>query len=72
MQELFIKDLHVRLSGKEILKGIHLDIQKGEFISLLGAVWSGKIPHDQHHRRAITTRSGRDFYPWAERSSPCP
>src|SRR5665648_55824 len=42
MQELFIKDLHVRLSGKEILKGIHLEIRKGEFISLLGPSGCGK------------------------------
>lgn len=42
MHELFIRNLHVRLSGKEILKGIDLNIRKGEFISLLGPSGCGK------------------------------
>ncbi|HWQ42025.1 MAG TPA: ABC transporter ATP-binding protein, partial [Desulfosporosinus sp.] len=35
-------DLYVRLSGKDILKGINLAIPKGEFISLLGPSGCGK------------------------------
>lgn len=42
MLELLIQNLHVALEGKEILKGIDLDIHKGEFISLLGPSGCGK------------------------------
>lgn len=42
MNELLIRNLHVTLAGKEILKGIDLDIKKREFISLLGPSGCGK------------------------------
>lgn len=42
MHELLIQNLHVSLAGKKILKGIDLDIKKGEFISLLGPSGCGK------------------------------
>jgi len=39
---LKITDLRVEIQKAEILKGIHLEIQEGEFISLLGASGCGK------------------------------
>lgn len=42
MQELLIRNLRVALAGKEILRGIDLEVKKGEFISLLGPSGCGK------------------------------
>jgi Fe-S cluster assembly ATP-binding protein len=40
--ELQIKDLHVAVEGKEILKGLNLEVRKGEMHALMGPNGSGK------------------------------
>jgi len=40
--ELVVKDLHVSVEGKEILKGLDLELRKGEIHALMGPNGSGK------------------------------
>ena len=42
MSELVIRDLHVRVGGKEILKGVNLNVGQGEVHALMGPNGTGK------------------------------
>lgn len=43
MEELLkIRDLHAVIDGKEILKGINLDVKKGEVHAIMGPNGAGK------------------------------
>ncbi|NLI94225.1 MAG: Fe-S cluster assembly ATPase SufC [Erysipelotrichaceae bacterium] len=42
MGKLVIKDLHVAIDGSEILKGVNLEVNKGETIALVGPNGHGK------------------------------
>src|SRR6185503_19983463 len=40
--ELVIRDIHVGIEGKDILKGLDLEVKKGEIHALMGPNGSGK------------------------------
>jgi len=40
--DLIVRDLHVAVEGKEILKGLNLEVRKGEIHALMGPNGSGK------------------------------
>ena len=42
MAELTVRDLHLRYGDNPILKGVSMDLQRGEVVSLLGPSGSGK------------------------------
>ena len=42
MSEMIIKDLHVSIAGKEILKGVNLKVKQGEVHALMGPNGTGK------------------------------
>lgn len=42
MSELTITDLHVEIAGKEILKGVNLQLKTGEIHAIMGPNGTGK------------------------------
>ena len=42
MSELVIRDLHVNVAGREILKGVNLIVKQGEVHALMGPNGTGK------------------------------
>ena len=42
MSEMIIRDLHVGIAGKEILKGVNLEVKQGEVHALMGPNGTGK------------------------------
>ena len=56
---LEIKNLHVNVEDKEILKGVSLDIKEGEFISILGHNGSGKSTFAKLINGILTTEVGK-------------
>lgn len=42
MSDISIRNLHVNVSGKEILKGVNLDVHQGEVHALMGPNGTGK------------------------------
>ena len=42
MSSLIIKDLHATVSGKEILRGLNLEVEKGKVHAIMGPNGSGK------------------------------
>jgi Fe-S cluster assembly ATP-binding protein len=42
MSDIAIRNLHVSVNGKEILKGVNLDVQQGEVHALMGPNGTGK------------------------------
>ena len=62
--ELEIKDLHVSIDGKEILKGITLTVRKGEIAALMGPNGSGKstLAYALMGHPNYTINSGKIFF----------
>ena len=62
MNIIEINDVEKNLDGKKILKGINLDIKKGEIISLVGPSGSGKSTLLRCINRLTDTNKGEIFF----------
>ena len=51
MSVLEIKDLHVEIEGKEILKGVNLTLKTGEVAAIMGPNGTGKSSYECWQRR---------------------
>ena len=71
-QLLTIKDLHVAIDGKEILKGVNLEIKGGEIHAIMGPNGTGKSTLSSaimgHPKYEVTsgniTLDGKMFLKW--------
>ena len=63
---LSIQDLHVSIEGKEILKGLNLEIKGGEFHAIMGPNGTGKSTLSSaimgHPKYEVT--QGIDYLRW--------
>jgi Fe-S cluster assembly ATP-binding protein len=48
---LSIKNLHASIGGKEILKGINLEVKAGEIHAIMGPNGAGKYACVNHRRK---------------------
>ncbi len=48
MADLEIKDLHVRIEEREILRGVDLEINRGEIHALMGPERLGQVDAGEH------------------------
>ena len=64
MTELSIKDLHVSIDGKEILKGVNLTVNKGEVHAIMGPNGTGKstLAYSLMGHPAYEVTQGEVFY----------
>jgi len=49
MANLKINDINKNFGSTEVLKGINLDINDGDFLVLLGTIWMWKINIIKYH-----------------------
>ncbi len=59
---ILIKDLKKNLDGKQILKGVNLDVNKGEIMAVVGPSGSGKSTLLRCLNRLIEMEGGEVFF----------